>query len=103
MDGTVRVWNQTRGNQLSILDAQFPVIGLVLTETADRIGLRLANNNHVSILCLHNMPVRVSKDLGLKPPEVKLSAVSLRRGSNFGTNFSSSGSQIEMSSGKNKI
>lgn len=94
-DNTVRVWNHKRGTQLTLFDAHFPVIGLVLTETANRVVLQLANNNHVPILCLHNSPAR-PKQLHRNPPEVMLSAASVRA-SILGTCISSLGSRADMS------
>ena len=56
MDNTVRVWNFRRGIQLTMLDTHHPVNDLVITETGERIAVKLADNNHVPILCLHNTP-----------------------------------------------
>ena len=56
MDNTVRVWNFRRGVQITMLDTHHPVIDLVMTETGERIAVRLADNSHLPILCLHNTP-----------------------------------------------
>ena len=39
-----------------MLDTHYPVNDLAMTETGDRISVKLANNNHLPILCLHNTP-----------------------------------------------
>ena len=95
-DNTVRVWNHKRGTQLTLFDAHYPVIGLVLTETAHRIVVQLANNNHVPILCLHNSPAKSKQTLFRNPPELMLSTASVRA-SIQGTCMSSLGSRAELS------
>lgn len=56
MDNTIRVWNFRRGTQITIFDTHYPVIDFVMTETGERIAVKLAENNHLPILCLHNTP-----------------------------------------------
>lgn len=53
-----------------------------MTETANRIGVRLGNNNHVPILCLHNSPAKVKGDCQV---EMTLSTCSIRGFSTNGT------------------
>ena len=56
LDNTIRVWNFRRGTQVTMFDTHYPVIDLVLTDTGERIAVRLAENNYLPILCLHNTP-----------------------------------------------
>lgn len=94
LDDTIRVWNFRRGTQLTMFDTHYPVLGLAMTENADRIGVMLANNNNVPILCLHNSPARPKQ---VKSSENTLSVVSMHGSLVYGTNVSSSDSQQDLS------
>lgn len=94
LDNTIRVWNFRRGTQLTMFDTHYPVLELAMTENADRIGVMLANNNNVPILCLHNSPARPKQ---VKSPENTLSVVSMHGSLVYGTNVSSSDSQQDLS------
>ncbi|KAL4241062.1 hypothetical protein ACF0H5_001840 [Mactra antiquata] len=94
LDNTIRVWNYKRGTQITMFDTHHPVLGLVMTETANRICVRLGNNNHVPILCLHNSPAR-PREVNLA--EMSQSSTSMRRFSFSGNNGKSNDSQVDLS------
>ncbi|XP_053393326.1 protein qui-1-like [Mercenaria mercenaria] len=94
LDNTIRVWNYRRGTQLTMFDTHYPVLGLVMTDTADRIGVMLANNNYVPIICLHNSPARPKPP---KPVDNALSVISIQGSLVYGLNPSTIDSQQDLS------
>jgi hypothetical protein len=78
-----------------MFDTHYPVLGLVMTDTADRIGIMLANNNNVPILCLHNSPAKQNQPG--KPAENTMSLISIRGSLIQSLNASSNGSQADLS------
>ncbi|XP_052268653.1 protein qui-1-like [Dreissena polymorpha] len=98
IDCTVRLWNFRRGTQTTLLDAHFPVLGIALTDIADRIALRLANSNHMPILCLHNTPAKAQKLSPRRSRDKVLTSVSSDRNERRNTSTSFGISLFELSS-----
>ncbi|KAK3600879.1 hypothetical protein CHS0354_019227 [Potamilus streckersoni] len=56
MDNTIRAWDYTRGNQIALFNMHGVILDFVMTNTAHRIIVQLANINKLATLCLHNTP-----------------------------------------------